>query len=101
LEKCKDVTFPFSSQTQQTHIEECISDMKNTVLNVEGYFYKNALAIAANQVGYNYKMILILNPKYKKHFNRLKDHLLIINPNYTEITKKTNIKWEGCLSNPE
>ena len=75
--------------------------MKNTVINVDGFYKKSSLAIAANQVGYDYNIILLLEPKYRQYFNRLRDAITVINPTYSIVNTHTNIKWEGCLSNTE
>ena len=93
IEKCKDVMFPLSHD-----VINCINEMKNTVINVDGFYKGNGLAIAANQVGFNFNIILLLDKKFNKYFNRLKNHSLFINPSYTIVNNNKILKWEGCLS---
>lgn len=80
LTKTKEVSFPLSDEDKQL-----IRDMYQTLA------YRNAVGLAANQVGAD-KQIFIM------HVNGMK--FTCINPEITGIAKSSNLMREGCLSFP-
>lgn len=77
----QEVTDPFSEE-----IKSLISDMKETVLSVEGF------GIAAPQVGVS-KRVVVINFK-NTQFG-------LINPEITWSSDGTSVLEEGCLSIPD
>jgi len=69
------------------NIEHIIRDMMNIVTN-----NKQAAGLAANQVGYDRRIILIKD--------KVDDWLVMINPKIVEVGEKKKLLREGCLSYP-
>lgn len=66
-----------------------IAEMKETLKNSE-----NGVGLAAPQVGRNIRLFVIID-------NLAKDgHTVFINPEITQVSKKTAVEEEGCLSLP-
>lgn len=89
---CKEVTFPL----KQEEIE-CVFEMKHTLTNMTGFYYKKGLGISANQVGCN-KRIMVLSKFPRNSLLQYKFFKVIINPHVLELSEEKSIKWEGCLS---
>jgi peptide deformylase len=92
LTKCKEVLFPLDNK-----VKECIKEMRNTIDNVEGFYGGNTIGVSANQLGYDYQIMIISkypgNPKLKnKYFD------IIINPSIMNKSIEESIFWEGCIS---
>jgi peptide deformylase len=76
---------------------DCIEEMKNTLINIPGFYHKNSLGISANQVGVS-KRIILLSKFPRNRILQYKFFNVIINPKILEISKEKILKWEGCLS---
>jgi peptide deformylase len=71
--------------------------MKNTLINIPGFYHKRSLGISANQVGIN-KRIMVLSKFPRNSFLQYKFFNVIINPKILETSTEKCLKWEGCLS---
>lgn len=71
-------------------IQELIRNMVPTMYGDDG------IGLAAPQVGRNLRLCVIGKQADKK----LKEDLVLVNPRWEKISKKTNIDTEGCLSVP-
>lgn len=73
--------------------------MRNTIINVEGFFKNSCLGLAANQIGENYRIILMSRyPRNKKSMHKFLD--VYINPEITKLSEDSITLWEGCISDP-
>jgi peptide deformylase len=69
--------------------------MRNTLDKNNGFYKSNTLGISANQIGYDYRIMLV--SKYPgKIGNKFFD--VMINPNILHLSEEQNIFWEGCIS---
>lgn len=90
--KCKEVKFPLCDK-----VKECIKEMRLLTPKIEGPYHKNVLGIAANQYGYDYRIILL--SKYPKDPKlRWMIYEAIINPEIIELSEEKIALWEGCVS---
>lgn len=95
LTKCETVIFPISDS-----ISNLIKEMKRTIVNIEGFYHDNCLGLAANQIGEQFRIILMSktpNSDYLKH----KFFDIMINPTITSYSSESKIFWEGCVSDNE
>jgi len=85
------------SEKNRNLIKQILKEMKYTMQNITGFYEDNCLGLAANQIGYNYKIMII--SKYPK-IDRLKNKVvdIMINPEITYFSDLDNLKWEGCIS---
>jgi len=70
-------------------ILDLIKEMKETLKNAE-----NGVGLAAPQIGVNIRLFVIIDELVKD------DHSVFINPEITQVSKKTATEEEGCLSLP-
>lgn len=73
-------------------LTELISDMHETLAETE-----NGIGLAAPQVGENIRLFVI-SPDFTEE---TKGHLVFINPEITQVSRKVTEEEEGCLSLPE
>lgn len=93
ISKCLEV----ETKELSDNVLKCVKEMRNTMLNVEGFFKNNALGISANQVGYDLRIILISKtPNTIGLKNRNVE--VLINPVIKDLSDEMTTKWEGCLS---
>ncbi len=83
---------PTDFETLRPILPELLQDMEETCLSVHG------VGLAANQIGLDYRMAMILIPESDKKDAPLK-RIVIINPEFVE-KKGEIIEEEGCLSLP-
>ncbi|MFH0819183.1 MAG: peptide deformylase [Patescibacteria group bacterium] len=69
--------------------QQMVLDMTETML------IKDGVGLAAPQVGSNIQLIVI-----SKEADKLSDHLVLFNPRITDLSLKTVVMEEGCLSLP-
>jgi peptide deformylase len=78
-------------------IKQILKDMKHTMQNITGFYEDNCLGLAANQVGYNYKIMIISKyPKIENLKTKVVD--IFINPDVSYFSDVNCLKWEGCVS---
>ena len=70
-------------------ILKLVGDMKLTLKSAE-----NGVGLAAPQIGVNIRLFVIIDELVKD------DHSVFINPEITQVSKKTATEEEGCLSLP-
>src|SRR3989344_2867457 len=70
-------------------ILDLIKEMKEALKNAE-----NGVCLAAPQIGVNIRLFVIIDELVKD------DHSVFINPEITQVSKKTATEEEGCLSLP-
>jgi peptide deformylase len=104
ISKTKPVEFLFNHERKRKELPEeileNIKEMRFTMKNVQGFHKDSTLGISANQVGCNFRVMLI--SKYPNNYDlktRFSD--IYINPEIIEVSETTTIKWEGCLSDSE
>lgn len=73
---------------KQTTIQSFIDDMIPTMYDDDG------IGLAAPQVAKNIRIVVI----GKAADDSLKDDIVLVNPEWTRVSKKTNSDVEGCLS---
>lgn len=73
-------------------LEELISDMHETLAGTE-----NGIGLAAPQVGENVRLFVI-SPDFAEETD---GHLVFINPEITQVSRRVTEEEEGCLSLPE
>lgn len=89
------MTFPLNKEVQDT-----ILMMRQTMLNVEGFFSTNCLGIAANQINSRQRVVLMSRyPLNHKTKHKIID--VLINPEIIELSSTTSTLWEGCISDTE
>jgi peptide deformylase len=94
LTPCKPIEI---NDKNQNFIKQILKEMKFTMQNITGFYEDNCLGLAANQIGYNYKIMIISKyPKIEKLKNKVVD--VIINPEITYFSDVNSLKWEGCIS---
>lgn len=83
---------PVNFEELAPHLPALLQDMEETCLSVHG------VGLAANQIGLDMRLALILIPESDKKDAPLK-RIVIINPEFVEKTGEV-IEEEGCLSLP-
>lgn len=78
------------SEITSEKIQSIIAEM-----NVSLATQNDGVAIAAPQIGYSYQIFTVAPFIFDESE---KEHLVYINPVITEVSKKTKMKHEGCLS---
>ena len=93
LKKCQPVSFPIEDD-----VYECIDTMKHTLRNVDGFWEKRGISMAAPQVGYLYRLFIMCNRQNWYGENQFKSFQTFINPKITAQSEEKIIAWEGCVS---
>jgi len=79
-------------------IKKISKELKDEVLNIQGFYKNGCMGLSANQIGYNYNMFII--GKYPLT-NRKQIMEIMINAEILETSNELSIKWEGCVSDRE
>jgi peptide deformylase len=93
--------------TQCSKIKDISEEIKNISMQmaydlkyVQGFYKDKSLAISANQVGENVKLVLMLKYPEKKQ-GRHTFHYVMMNPEIIKLSQELSVKWEGCISDIE
>ena len=95
FKRCSDVELPINKETKNI-----IKNLRESILGVKGYYENTSLGLSANQIGYDKRIIIISRYPSILRLRKLFFDAMI-NPEILEYSQEKNIKWEGCLSEPE